>query len=118
MFGVFPILFFIVFFFIFGMIIAQMIRGVKQWNKNNNSPVLSVEAKVIAKRPEVSVYHHAAGNNAMHTHSHTTYYATFQVESGDRMELEIPSGEYGYLIEGDVGKLTFQGTRFKSFERK
>ena len=41
----------------------------------------------------------------------------FQVESGDRMELTVSGSDYGYLVEGDHGKLTFQGTRFLGFER-
>ena len=50
--------------------------------------------------------------------SSTTYYATFQVESGDRMELRLSGAEYGMLAEGDRGRLTFQGTRYLSFERE
>ena len=42
---------------------------------------------------------------------------TFEFESGDRLELHVASNEYGYLVEGDMGKLTFQGTRYKNFER-
>lgn len=49
---------------------------------------------------------------------HTTYYVTFQVESGDRMELCLSGEEYGMLVEGDRGNLTFQGTRYVGFERK
>ena len=49
--------------------------------------------------------------------SHTTYYVTFEVESGDRIELVVPSSEYGFMVEGDQGKLTFQGTRYISFDR-
>jgi len=49
--------------------------------------------------------------------STTTYFTTFEVESGDRMELKVPDKEYGMLVEGDEGKLTFQGTRYKGFER-
>lgn len=41
--------------------------------------------------------------------SSTTYYATFQVVSGDRMEFEIRDIEYGMLVENDKGRLTFQG---------
>lgn len=57
------------------------------------------------------------------THHHdsmssTRYYVTFQVDSGDRMELPMTGSEYGMLAEGDVGKLTFQRTRYLSFERK
>ena len=42
---------------------------------------------------------------------------TFEVESGDRFELKVPRSEYGLIVEGDQGKLTFQGTRFLNFER-
>ena len=90
---------------IFGLILFQIGRGVKQWNKNNNSPVLSVDAQVVAKRTQVS--HHHQNNQVAGTF--TTYYATFQVESGDRMEFAIRGTEYGLLAEGDRGKLTFQG---------
>ena len=66
--------------------------------QNNNSPRLTVQATVVSKRMEVT-HHHDAN---MHTgHSSTWYYATFQVESGDRMELSIPDRDYGYLVEGD-----------------
>jgi hypothetical protein len=33
------------------------------------------------------------------------------------MELLVPGNQFGLLIEGDHGKLSFQGTRFLSFER-
>lgn len=46
------------------------------------------------------------------------YYVTFEVESGDRMELHVPGREYGQLAEGDKGKLSFQGTRYLGFERR
>ena len=42
---------------------------------------------------------------------------TFEVESGDRIELELSGTEYGMLAEGDYGKLSFQGTRYLGFER-
>ena len=49
---------------------------------------------------------------------HTSYYATFEVESGDRLELQVSDYEYGQLAEGDRGKLTFQRKRFLKFERE
>ena len=48
----------------------------------------------------------------------TTYYATFEVESGDRIEFLINGWEYGQLAEGDMGKLSFQGTRYLGFVRQ
>ena len=56
--------------------------------------------------------------NGRHTSTSTSYYATFQVESGDRMEFLINGREYGLLVEGDRGRLSFQGTRYLGFERK
>jgi len=53
----------------------------------------------------------------MHTTTSTRYFATFQVESGDRMELQMNGQDYGMLVEGDRGRLTFQGTRYLDFQR-
>ena len=53
----------------------------------------------------------------MHYSASTTYYVTFQVESGDRMEFHVSGQEYGLLAEGDRGKVTFQGTRYLGFAR-
>ena len=51
-------------------------------------------------------------------HTFASYYVTFQVESGDRMEFEISDMEYGMLVEGDSGELIFQGTRYLNFRRE
>jgi hypothetical protein len=115
MFDVFPIIFSIVFLLIASVIVIAIIKGITQWNKNNHSPRLTVQATIVSKRHHTSHHHHGTGMH-MH-HGSTTYYATFQVESGDRMELLIPSTQFGYLIEGDTGRLSFQGTRFLGFER-
>ena len=50
-------------------------------------------------------------------HTYTSYYVTFQFDSGDRLEFSVEGTEYGMLAEGDRGKLTFQGTRYLGFER-
>ena len=42
----------------------------------------------------------------------------FQIDSGDRMELTVRGSEYGTLAEGDVGMLSFQGTRYLGYERE
>ena len=113
----FEVLFFLAFFAILAMIVITMVRGLLQWNKNNHSPRLTVPATVVTKRSSTTHAHHNTGNGMMHTSTSTSYYATFQVESGDRMELHISGTEYGMLAEGDYGMLTFQGTRYLSFER-
>ena len=105
-FRVFPVFFFVVFAlvaFIIGMTLAQ---NIKKNRINDNSPRVTSAAEVVTKRT------HVWGD-----HSRTDYFVTFQFESGDRLELHVPSSQFGYLVEGDRGELTFQGTRFLGFER-
>ena len=116
-FGLFGIMFSLVFIFVFGMIIMTFVKGISEWNKNNNSPRLTVPATVVAKRTNVSHHHHGGVNEHHHHHTSTTYYVTFEVQSGDRMELHMSGHEYGLLVEGDYGMLSFQGTRYLGFER-
>ena len=118
-FDLLQIMFSLVFFLVIGMFVVMAVKGIREWNKNNHSPRLTVPATVVAKRTNVSHHHHNHGGTGMHhtTHS-TTYYVTFQVESGDRMELHVAGHEFGMLIEGDRGNLSFQGTRYLGFERQ
>lgn len=115
---IFPVLFTVVFLFIIGMMIATLVRVAKEKRKNDASPRLSVPATVTSKRTNVSRHHHHGSNDHMdYTTTDTTYYATFQVESGDRMELRMSGHDYGMLVEGDRGTLHFQGTRYLGFDR-
>lgn len=115
MFNIFPIIWGLMFLLVLGIFAFALGKSIRQWNKNNHSPRLTVEARVVAKRHDVS-RHRGAGDHP-HYHTANTYFATFEVESGDRMELQLQGHEYGLLIEGDKGKLTFQGTRYLGFER-
>jgi len=114
MFSIFPIMFFLV----FGLIFYSIFQGIKQNRYNNKQPVIPVNAKIVAKRYDVSHHHHNTGNNMHHNSSSTNYYATFELANGERMELLIPGGEFGMLVEEDNGTLSFQGTRFISFIRE
>ena len=117
-FGLFEIIFVLMFLLAFGLILTSVIKGISQWNKNNHSPRLTVPATVVSKRTNVSHHHHPVGEGqGVHHSTSTSYYVTFQVESGDRMELHMAGHQFGLLVEGDRGKLTFQGTRYLGFER-
>ena len=99
----------------FTIIGIGLFRTVRQWHRNENSPRLTVEAKIVCKRSD---YRRTMSNkNQVYSGSRTNYFVTFEVESGDRMELELDGCQYGLLVEGDKGRLTFQGTRFLGFER-
>ena len=110
MFSAFPIIFGIIFIIVIGFFVFIIVKGIGQWNTNNNSPKLTVPAEVVTKRTETSG---GSGDSS----ASTWYYTTFQVESGDRMELPMKGSEYGMLAEGDLGMLTFQGTRYHGFKR-
>ena len=106
--ALFSILFPLMFLVVLGMILFTIVGNLRTWSKNNAPPRLTVPATVVAKRTNVSRHH---TDNTM-SHTFTTYYATFQVESGDRMELEVDGSDYGMLREDNTGKLSFQGTRY------
>ncbi len=118
MFNIMSVIFPIMFLLVFGIIIVTIIKGIGQWNKNNHEPVLSIICKVVGKRTNITRHANNHNNNIhMSSHNSTTYYVTFEVESGDRLEFSVTGNEYGMLVEGDLGKLVFQGTRYHSFDR-
>ena len=98
----------LIFFIIFSIITIAIFQGIKTWNYNNHQPKLSVIAKIVTKRTE-----HSRSDNS----SSTWYYATFEVESGDRREMSISGEQYGLLADGDIGELTFQGSCYLGFRR-
>lgn len=104
-FGGFSTMFSLIVALVIGVFIYIFIKGISQWGKNNSSPMLSVPAVAVSKR----IYN---------AHEHASqYYVTFQFESGDRTEFSVNGRQFGMIAEQDFGKLTFQGTRFISFER-
>lgn len=70
----------------------------------------TVEAEVVAKR---------AAQSAASDYRTTTpegYYITFRVEGEGPVELPVSAAQYGHMVEGDRGRLTFQGTQYLSFQ--
>jgi hypothetical protein len=123
MFQIIPIFIGIIFVIVIGSILFSIFKGVGQWRKNEQSPKLSVPAKVKSKRAHVSsstdMHHHQQENHHFHSsNSDTSYFVTFEFESGDRSEFHVSGNEYGLISEDDIGILTFQGTRFLGYERK
>lgn len=103
---IFVVLFFVLFF-------VAMARVIAQWFKNEKSPRLTVPAVIVDKQRKT--HHRRSSGHRHHTHS---YHVTFQVESGDRMELRVLRIEYEQLLVGDKGRVSFQGTRYLGFERE
>lgn len=104
----------LILFLCFIVFIFTLVRDLSYWNQEMNSPVIAVEATIISKRIQVS--HHVHGE--MHHHyTNTIYFITFELSNGDRLEFKVPGNQYGLLMEKDKGALTYQGSRFKDFQR-
>lgn len=82
-------------------------KNIGQFIENENAPILTVPATIVDMRRKTHHHHH---------HSHS-YHVTFEVESGERLELRVHRSEYNDLAVGNRGVLTYQGTRYKGFER-
>lgn len=104
-FNIVPVLF-------IGMFCLIAFLAIKEIATNKSSPVLSVMAKAVDKRKRTDVNHHAN----VPTQS-VNYYIDFEVESGDIIKFKVNRNEYGNINVGDMGKLTFQGSWFKSFSK-
>jgi hypothetical protein len=113
LFTIVPVFIGVVFVVILVTIFVRAGKGIAEWADNNSKPVLSERARVVAKRSETSgqVPSNAGG------YVSTWYYVTFELPSGDRREYSIAGKEHGMLSEGDEGTLTYQGTRYRGFQR-
>jgi hypothetical protein len=100
---------------VFSLIITTVIKEIAKQSKNNHSPVVPVNARIIGKR--INVNNHLKSGNLANHYNSTTYFVTFEFENAERMELAVPGEDYGLLLESDFGILTFQGTRFIGFRR-
>ena len=112
----FPLLFLVVFIFIISTIVASLVSGAKREHKNDQSPRVTADAKVVSKRMQVG-QNRRSNDDMMRSYTYSKYFVTFEFESGDRLELPVDGSEYGLVVEGDQGKLTFQGTRYLGFVR-
>lgn len=104
---------------ILGMIVYLTLKGMQEKKADDAAPIVTVDAKVKAKRIAV---HHSAHQQSMNgvplmaKSHHTTYYATFALEGDQRLELQVSEGQFQRLTEGERGKLTYQRKRFHRFE--
>ena len=104
---------------ILGMIVYLTLKGMQEKKANDAAPIVTVDAKVKAKRIAV---HHSAHQQSMNgvplmaKSHHTTYYATFALEGDQRLELQVSEGQFQRLTEVERGKLTYQRKRFHRFE--
>lgn len=104
----------LVFVLLIGTILYNMVTGIAEWSHNNAQPVLKVNSRVVAKRTTMNGH---AGHHS-HRRISTSHFVTFELDSGERLEFPVHGSDFGMLVEGDSGILTYQGTRFKEFSRR
>ncbi len=92
-------------------ILFAIYKGLAQRSRDNASPLLTVPAVVVAKRQEVRRSENSASN---------AYYLTFEVQGHDRVEFPVLGQQWGTILEGDRGRLTYQaaGSRASTAPRR
>lgn len=112
LFTIVPYIIGIIFVIVICSIVFALIRNLKTWHSNNHAEREVHAAHIVSKRFDVE----RSGN--VSASAYTEYYVTFELEDGERREFQVSGKIYGKLAEQDRGDVTFQGTRFLSFERR
>lgn len=105
-----PLFFKLFFLIIVGFFVFIIVNMVKLWMTNNASPLVIARSTAVTKRSEVWG---GTGDSG----ASTSYYVTFELEDGSRVELQVQSRVFGLIVEGDLGELSYQGSRFMDFQR-
>lgn len=110
LFAIVPVIVLLGFVLVGSLLVATVVRVLRQRAHDNAQPVQTLRATVVTKRS------HTSGGGD--TSAVTSYYATFELPDGQRSELRVSGAQYGQLAEGDRGMLTRQGSRFQGFGRE
>lgn len=100
----------LVFTLVAGTFIYVIFKGLSTWISNNAADLAQERCKVVDKRTEVWG---GSGDSS----ANTNYYITFEFDNRTRKELPVSAKHFGVIVIGDLGELTYQGTRFKEFKR-
>ena len=85
----------------------------RQAAANAAAPALESVATVVDKREDVS------GSRSRYVRPTVSeYFVTFELPSGQRVELAVSGPTSGQLVVGDTGQLSWQGTWFRGFQRQ
>jgi len=91
--------------FIGGILLLIITIPIVEYNKNEKQPVITTDAVLLTKSTQ------QLGRGF------SSYHLTFEITSKERISLKVDHQKYALFIEGDKGTLTYQGSRFITFER-
>ncbi|SMF86045.1 Protein of unknown function [Paenibacillus uliginis N3/975] len=92
------------------IVLAKGVQGLITWSSNNAAEMLNKPSEIVTKRTQV-------WGGSGDSRASTSYYITFEFEDHSRQEFEVKAKKFGMLVEGDIGILTYQGTRFIDYAR-
>ena len=96
---------------------AALWQGVRKWRvsrANDAAPIQQAGAKVVGVRTN-TIADPPDMNPKVKTNPVITRFVTFELESGQKLELPVTPEQQAQFAEGARGQLTYQGTRFLSF---
>ena len=85
-------------------------RVARRRSFDRSSPAQQSEARVLDKRTHMT----GGGDTAVDQR----YFVTFQLSSGERLELAVSGSDSGVLMPGDEGTVHWQGSRYLGFARQ
>jgi hypothetical protein len=96
-----------------------IIKGLLEWSKNNKLPVKSIRSSVLAKNSETKLrigHGHTGHSDNSNSSSRTIRTITFQSSiDNTRHVFRVNRKVFDLIVEGDIGILVHQGTRYHSF---
>ena len=99
---------------IFSSIIFIIIKELREWFRNNKLPIKSIKSTVLAKNSETT--YKSSHNDNSNSSSRTIRTITFQNSiDNSRHVFRVKRNVFDLTVEGDVGTLVHQGTRFHRF---
>jgi len=103
-------------FFIYCAVVALLILYFHRRLKNPGKPRVKVKAEVV-KLDVARSYGTQMTGIMGGIGGSSTYWAVFKLKDGRKKELLIGGGSFAQLDVGDKGVLTYQGDRFKGFQK-
>lgn len=89
-------------------------KRIAQKIADDNSQVEISTARMVTKQAQISGYMFPN----IPSSAITSYCCTFEFPNGAQREFLVAPDEFDLLVEGDEGQVTFQGSRYKGFQRE
>lgn len=99
-----------------GFIIYLNIKEITKYRRTNKQPILTVPATALTKRTQF-IHHVHQYEIHLYYPASIFYYVTFELENGEQIEFEMSRIEFKQIVEGEAGRLTYQGNEFLEFTR-